>query len=749
MLNQSTDTVLRAMKLTGMANELERQCADPKLIASLSFDERLSLIVDAEWRKRQTSKMKKYVNNACLPIKRAQVEGTLGSINALELGGRHGKHSFQGILDEVTVETSLPQELVSLHLMQWLNFVHGISTDMSTKLARHLQKRGCRDAAALPGFEYAIRKQGIAIRKYTGLDPGPRLENEYGGIPVVEIESGAFRNCIHLKSFEIPSGVREIGSRAFENCRSLDRIVIPAGVTEIRYSVFSGCESLSSVTFCGDVTSIGPYAFSGCENLPAIAIPDSVTQISWYAFSGCKSLSDAVLPEGLKRIENEAFKDCAGLVHITIPDRITSIEDALFEGCKSLVSVTFRGKVREIGEKAFRGCSSLASIELTDSLESIGRSAFEGCSALASVTIRGKVPRIEPDTFKNCTGLASVILPDSITEIKESAFENCTALASVNLPDCVVAVGKEAFKNCASLPSVSLPSGLTAVSDSLFEGCERLRSILIPQSVTAIGYKAFSGCRSLVSAVLPDRMEEIAEHLFAGCESLQSVALPETVRKIRQSAFENCRSLKSLTLPDGMDEIDPTAFKGCARLTVFCPPDLPSWRQMNGVKVRYNKPGRPDHPDSPYEGRKPYIFVNHSRRNEQIVFPIIQAMQEKGLLVWYGQDGLAGAAADTVEERLHHSSCSIQFISEEWLRGWYYLKAAETAVNLRKPCLNIFLDESGKYSIDPVLARGENIDQYDLPDADFYRQLFAVPDIRKLLPSFGSRMIRKIRERSR
>lgn len=74
MLNQSTDTVLRAMKLTGMANELERQNADLKLVAALSFEERLSLIVDAEWRKRQSSKMKKYVNVACLPIKRAQVE---------------------------------------------------------------------------------------------------------------------------------------------------------------------------------------------------------------------------------------------------------------------------------------------------------------------------------------------------------------------------------------------------------------------------------------------------------------------------------------------------------------------------------------------------------------------------------------------------------------------------------------------------------------------------------------------------
>ncbi|MBQ6480359.1 MAG: ATP-binding protein [Anaerolineaceae bacterium] len=74
MLSQSTDTVLRAMRLTGMANELERQNADTKLVAALSFDERLSLIVDAEWRKRQNSKMKRFVNDACLPIKRAQVE---------------------------------------------------------------------------------------------------------------------------------------------------------------------------------------------------------------------------------------------------------------------------------------------------------------------------------------------------------------------------------------------------------------------------------------------------------------------------------------------------------------------------------------------------------------------------------------------------------------------------------------------------------------------------------------------------
>lgn len=74
MLSQSTDTVLRAMKLTGMATELIRQNSDPKLTSNLSFEERLSLIVDAEWRKRESSKMRKCLKAACLPIPGAQIE---------------------------------------------------------------------------------------------------------------------------------------------------------------------------------------------------------------------------------------------------------------------------------------------------------------------------------------------------------------------------------------------------------------------------------------------------------------------------------------------------------------------------------------------------------------------------------------------------------------------------------------------------------------------------------------------------
>lgn len=74
MISQATDTTLRAMKLTGMANELARQIANPKSVLEMSFDERLAQLVDAEWRKRQASKLEKCMKDAGLRYRRAQME---------------------------------------------------------------------------------------------------------------------------------------------------------------------------------------------------------------------------------------------------------------------------------------------------------------------------------------------------------------------------------------------------------------------------------------------------------------------------------------------------------------------------------------------------------------------------------------------------------------------------------------------------------------------------------------------------
>ena len=56
MIRQSTVDLLREMRFGGMASELERQISDAESFRELSFEDRLALLVDAEWNRRQKNK---------------------------------------------------------------------------------------------------------------------------------------------------------------------------------------------------------------------------------------------------------------------------------------------------------------------------------------------------------------------------------------------------------------------------------------------------------------------------------------------------------------------------------------------------------------------------------------------------------------------------------------------------------------------------------------------------------------------
>lgn len=53
MLNNSTLETLKAMHCSAMASELENQLNDSKTYGALTFEERVALLVDAEWNRRQ------------------------------------------------------------------------------------------------------------------------------------------------------------------------------------------------------------------------------------------------------------------------------------------------------------------------------------------------------------------------------------------------------------------------------------------------------------------------------------------------------------------------------------------------------------------------------------------------------------------------------------------------------------------------------------------------------------------------
>ena len=72
-MNQQTIDMLTDMKLSAMAAEFAAQLKDSSFNA-LSFEERFSMAVTAEWNKRQTNKVNRLIKKAHLGAPSATVE---------------------------------------------------------------------------------------------------------------------------------------------------------------------------------------------------------------------------------------------------------------------------------------------------------------------------------------------------------------------------------------------------------------------------------------------------------------------------------------------------------------------------------------------------------------------------------------------------------------------------------------------------------------------------------------------------
>ena len=68
MLNNQTVQTLRSLKLTGMAEGLEQQQAQPSTHEELGFDERLALLVDREATYRNNNKVTRLLKAAKLKL---------------------------------------------------------------------------------------------------------------------------------------------------------------------------------------------------------------------------------------------------------------------------------------------------------------------------------------------------------------------------------------------------------------------------------------------------------------------------------------------------------------------------------------------------------------------------------------------------------------------------------------------------------------------------------------------------------
>ena len=71
MIRQSTIDKLHDMRLSAMSDAFECQCKDPDTYQGLSFEDRFGMLVDKEWDKRKSTKLKNLsaVLNSVIPMR--------------------------------------------------------------------------------------------------------------------------------------------------------------------------------------------------------------------------------------------------------------------------------------------------------------------------------------------------------------------------------------------------------------------------------------------------------------------------------------------------------------------------------------------------------------------------------------------------------------------------------------------------------------------------------------------------------
>ena len=220
------------------------------------------------------------------------------------------------------------------------------------------------------------------------------------------IETGPFKDLIHLKTLTIGSHVEIIKAEAFANAIALETLVFENGssVKEIGDYAFANAHSLKEVHFPISLVHLGLGVLSGANQLETLNTPflgaerettDELYRshdILVYFFGSKTYLHNSLIPKSLKevivydvlRIHNVTFYHASSVERIILPNTMTNL-----------------------GIQSFYYTTSLIEMIIPDGVIVIPESAFEG-SGIESITIPATVTVIEKNAFKN-TALIEVI----------------------------------------------------------------------------------------------------------------------------------------------------------------------------------------------------------------------------------------------------------------------------------------------------------------------------------------------------
>ena len=294
-------------------------------------------------------------------------------------------------------------------------------------------------------------------------------------------------------------------------------------VTEIQYGAFRQNSTWTKVTINAKVTSLPDVCFYKCPNLKEVVLPETITTLGSYSFYGCENLTSVTGATKLEEIGEKAFFGCTSLPSFSMPESLAGIGTEAFYGCKNLTSIDIPKKVAVIMDGAFKSCSSLSTVTLNVGLKTIGANAFDSCKSLTTIEIPESVTTIGDKAFNYATGLESTNLPRGLKALGENAFAYCTKLSTIGpFPENLEHIGSYVFSNCA-LTYIALPDTVTELPMGMFFACSKLESIALPDTLKSIGKYAFDGCRALEYLRVPKSVTAIGNYAFGNLQSAKMI----------------------------------------------------------------------------------------------------------------------------------------------------------------------------------------------------------------------------------
>lgn len=400
------------------------------------------------------------------------------------------------------------------------------------------------------------------------------IPSNYGGVPVTNINDGAFSNCNAVTQVNIPASVKKVGNNAFASCTALKKVDFEGSSCTLGESVFAHCSALTEVDLPSSLKTIPENAFFDCRELVSISIPATVETIDKEAFKICSSLKTLDIPASVTYIGKNAFIGCASVTayNVASGNAVYSSVDGVLYGpytdalsyktliqypmAKKSASYTVQPDTFIIGDSAFAGNTSITSVVLPDGLERIDGYAFNECTALSSVSIPSTVTGIGSIAFGKCTALENITIPASVTDFSSAFY--MSGLKNVTLSKGIKTISAKAFEKCVSLESVNIPESVTKIDMGAFDGCEKLEDIDIPESVTSIGTHAFANCPNVKLWVFEDSVahtyavsNDIRFELKSG--NTEPTDPPETQKKIASISVEKLPDKTSYYYKDVID----------------------------------------------------------------------------------------------------------------------------------------------------------------------------------------------------